>query len=99
MQQRTTIRLDEHLLIQVKEYAVSHGKTFTAVVEEALRDHLTPPTLARTAKKQRVRLPVSKSKGGFAPGIKTWDDAKRVLEREEVENFRRILRDDAAPGR
>lgn len=96
---RTTIRLDEHLLVQVKEYAISHRKSFTAVVEEALRAHLATPAQASAAQRRRVRLPVSKQKGGFAPGIKTWADVKRVLEEEEIEHFLRVMRDDAAARR
>jgi Arc/MetJ family transcription regulator len=37
---RTTIRLDDQLLEQAKQYALTHGKTFTAVVEDALREKL-----------------------------------------------------------
>ena len=96
--QRTTIRLDEHLLIRVKEYAITHGKTFTAVVEEALRAQLEPRQ-AVPRRAAAVRLPVSKQKGGLQPGIETWDDIKRVLEEEEIENFKRVMREDAAARR
>lgn len=37
---RTTIRLNEHLLVEVKQLAASSGTTFTALVEEALRELL-----------------------------------------------------------
>lgn len=37
---RTTIRLDEQLLESVKQYALNRGKTFTAVVEDALQEKL-----------------------------------------------------------
>lgn len=96
---RTTIRLNEHLLIQVKEFAVQNRKSFTAVVEEALRAHLAAPAQGAAAQRRRIRLPTSKQKGGFAPGIKTWADVKRVLQEEEIEHFKRVMRDDAAPGR
>lgn len=92
--ERTTIRLDEHLLLQVKAHAVAQRKSFTAVVTEALRAHLA--TQQERPVRRRIRLPVSKQKGGYAPGIKNWDDVKRVLEEEEIENFRRIAREDAA---
>ncbi|MGI8820747.1 MAG: hypothetical protein ACR2ID_07775 [Chthoniobacterales bacterium] len=92
---RTTIRLDEHLLIRVKEYAVQRRISLTAVIEEALRTHLSP----------RMPLPVSKVslptfKGsGFAPGIETWEDVQRVLEDEEIENLKRIERENAKSRR
>ncbi|CAN5902506.1 hypothetical protein BH24DEI2_BH24DEI2_27530 [soil metagenome] len=40
MRARTTIRLDERLLKDVKRHALERNKTLTAVVEEALRDKL-----------------------------------------------------------
>jgi Arc/MetJ family transcription regulator len=96
--ERTTIRLDEHLLIEVKAYAVSQRKSFTAVVTEALRAHLAADK-QKPAARRRVRLPVSKQKGGFAPGIESWADVKRVLEEEEIANFKRVMQQDAASRR
>jgi hypothetical protein len=34
---RTTVRLDEKLLVEAKKLAVDTGRTFTQVVEDALR--------------------------------------------------------------
>ncbi len=96
---RTTIRMDEHLLVRVKEYAVAQQKSFTAVVEEALRALLAPAVGTSARRRPRLRLPVSKQKGGFAPGIKNWADVKRVLEEEETEKFKRVMREDAAHRR
>ena len=95
---RTTIRLDEHLLVEVKAYAVQRRTSLTAVIEEALRVHLSQSTDQREPKR-RVKLPISKTGGGFAPGIKDWDHVKRVLEEEEIENFQRVEREDAARRR
>ncbi|CAN5509704.1 hypothetical protein BH18VER1_BH18VER1_21150 [soil metagenome] len=98
--QRTTIRLDEHLFIRVKEYAIERRRSFTSVVTEALSAHLASDQhKAGSAQRARVRLPVSKQKGGFAPGIKDWEDVKRVLEEQEIENFQRMTREDAARRR
>lgn len=97
--QRTTIRLEEHLLVRVKEFAVSQRKSFTAVVTEALRAHLTADQQTTGPARRRLRLPVSKQKGGFAPGIETWTDVKRVLEEQEIEKFQRVTREDAAGRR
>ena len=49
---RTTIRLDEQLLEATKQYAFARGKTFTAVVEDTLREKI----LSRSASKKRCRL-------------------------------------------
>jgi hypothetical protein len=95
---RTTIRLDERLLVQVKAYAVERRTSLTAVIEEALRVHLAHAATAAKPR-QRLRLPVSKQRGGFAPGIETWDDVKRVLAGEEIEKFQRIAQEDAARRR
>jgi toxin-antitoxin system PIN domain toxin len=38
---RTTIRLDDDLMRQAKQYAVEEGVTFTAVVHQALRELLS----------------------------------------------------------
>jgi predicted transcriptional regulator len=35
---RTTIRLDDHLLAEVKELAIRSNRTLTAVIEDALRE-------------------------------------------------------------
>ena len=97
--ERTTIRLDEHLLIRVKEFAVTQRKSFTAVVTDALQAHLASDQQSASTQRGRLRLPTSKQKGGFAPGINTWDDVKRVLEEEEIENLKRVMHEDATRGR
>jgi len=63
---RTTIRLDEHLLRQVKDHAVKTGRTMTAVIEDALRAFLgkkRAPT-----RKRRVKLTTFKGRG-LQPGV------------------------------
>ena len=92
---RTTIRLDEHLLVEVKEYAVRRRVSVTAVIEEALRTHLARAADATAPRKRRVKFPTFKG-SGYQPGIETWEDVKRVLEQEEIEKFKRVMRDDAA---
>ena len=98
--QRTTIRLDEHLMAQAKEQAARERRSLTSLIEEALRSILNSHR-SRTegASKKRVRLPVSKMKGGFAPRIKDWADVKRVLEEEEIEKYQRAMRRDAVTRR
>lgn len=53
---RTTIRLDDHLMAEVKKLAAATHRTITAVIEDALRE-----TLARREEPKRgrwVKLPV-----------------------------------------
>jgi len=69
---RTTIRLDDKLLEQTKQYALTHGKTFTAIVEDALREKL----LSRQGleKQPRIKLKTVDGKGVNA-GIDLDDSA------------------------
>lgn len=69
---RTTVRLDERLLVEAKRHAAETGRTLTAVLEEALR-----ATLARRAtrlKRKPVRLKTVKG-DGLRPGIDLDDTA------------------------
>ncbi len=58
---RTTVRLDEGLMLDVKRLAVESGRTLTAVIEASLREMLVhrrkPP------KRGRVRLPTFRGDG------------------------------------
>lgn len=76
---RTTVRLDEHLLKQARQYAMASGKTLTAVLEEALRE-----TLARRSaspRRRAVRLRTCDG-SGVLPGVDL-DDSAALLERME----------------
>ena len=96
---RTTIRLNEHLLIEVKEYAVRRQLSLTAVIEEALRGHLARASgSAHAGKTRRSKLPTYGG-SGYQPGIETWEDVKRVVEQEDSAKFRRIGAEDAASRR
>ena len=69
---RTTIRLDDGLLAEVKLLAVRSGRSMTAVIEDALRE-----TLARRRtleKREPVRL-TTVSGHGLQPGIDLDDSA------------------------
>lgn len=76
---RTTVRLDEHLLAEVKKYAAESGRTLTSVLEDALRDALAR-RLARP-KRSRVRLRTCKGDGVRA-GVDL-DDSAALLETME----------------
>lgn len=78
---RTTIRLDDRLLAEVKQFAGRTGRTFTAVVEDALRE-----TLARgrkpKAKRALMRLPTFRG-NGLLPGVDL-DDSAALLDLMEA---------------
>lgn len=73
---RTTIRLDDQLLAKAKKYALSRGTTFTAIVEDALREKLMerPPDKKRSA----IKLKTVNGKGTHA-GIDL-DDSSSLLD-------------------
>jgi hypothetical protein len=69
---RTTIHIDEQLLIEAKLRATRQGKTLTRVIEEALRESfaLKPDSGPR----QPVNLPTFTGKG-LLPGVDLDDSA------------------------
>jgi hypothetical protein len=73
---RTTVRLDEHLLAQAKQYAAASGKTLTAVLEDALREALARRNTATRPKPVRLR---TCDGTGVLPGVDI-DDSASLLE-------------------
>jgi len=63
---RTTVLLEDHLLSEAKVYAARTGRTFTALVSDALREVLARRSPA--GKPQRVRLTTFKGEG-VRPGV------------------------------
>ena len=70
---RTTVRLDEALLRQVKDEAMRRGETLTAMIERGLRLALARPVISQG--RARVRLPVSRATGGTRAGVNLDDSA------------------------
>ena len=73
---RTTVRLDEDLMGEVRRFARAKGMTLTSVLDQALRDLLMRQ--AQPALSQRVRLPTFRGKG-LQPGVDL-DDSAALLE-------------------
>lgn len=62
---RTTVTIDDQLLIEVKTVAARTGKTLSALVEDALRK-----SLARRDSAKPVPLPLlTHDGGGLQPGV------------------------------
>jgi hypothetical protein len=70
---RTTIRLDDHLLAEVKQLAVGSGKSMTVLVEEALREMLARQR--HRAKSPRTAALPSWGEGWLQPGVDLDDSA------------------------
>jgi hypothetical protein len=76
---RTTIRLDDQLLIVLKKFAAEKGTTMTAIIEDALRQALVP----RSDSKRRSRFRLTTFGGrGLQPGVDL-DDTALLIDRME----------------
>jgi len=64
---RTTVRLNEQLMREAKKLAADEGLTFTALVEDSLRERLA--RAARRVRTEPTKLPVSKKSGGLRDGL------------------------------
>ena len=73
---RTTVRLDEHLLREAKQYAAESGRTLTSLIEDALREAVARHR--RPAIRKPVRLRTVKG-NGLRPGVDL-DDTASLLE-------------------
>lgn len=73
---RTTVNIDEQLLIEVKTAAAQSGRTVTAVIEDALRAAMA----ARRSRSQAqpIHLPTHHG-GGVQPGVDL-DDTAALLD-------------------
>ena len=81
---RTTIRLDDELLSELKIFAASSGKTLTAVIEDAVR-----AMLARQLIVDEERPPVNLttvSGHGLQPGVDLDDSAAMLALMEEPDD-------------
>ena len=65
---RTTIRLDERLLRDLKKHAAAHGHTLDAVIEDAVRQFLARTT-AGDGRPKAPPFRVITFKGRVRPGV------------------------------
>jgi hypothetical protein len=67
---RTTLQLDDQLVVQAKITAARTGRTLSQVIEDALRQALAP-----RAESTRQRVSVPTSPGRPLPGVNLDDNA------------------------
>jgi predicted transcriptional regulator len=79
---RTTIRLDDSLLVEIKQLAARSDRTLTSVIEDALREMLARQRT--TEEREPVRL-ATVSGGGLQPGVDL-DDSAALLSLMEESN-------------
>ena len=77
---RTTVRLDESLMKEVKKAAADSGRTLTGVIEDALRESLSRRRSAKD--RRRVRLPTFRGRG-LLPGAEL-DNTSALLDRMDA---------------
>ena len=73
---RTTVRIDDQLLREAKQYALEKGCTLTKLLEQSLNE-----TLARSKhhpQNKSISLPTA-GKGGLQPGVDL-DDSASLLD-------------------
>ena len=71
---RTTVTIDDQLLVEVKTVAAQSGRTLSAVIEDALR-----AALARRSERGSIPPLPTISGGGLQPGVDL-DDSAALLD-------------------
>jgi len=79
---RTTIRINDKLLAEIRQLAAQTGQTFTSIIEEALRQMLA--RRQQIAERPPVQL-VTVSGNGLQPGVDL-DDSAALLDLMENSN-------------
>lgn len=73
---RTTVKIDDTLLVEVKTFAAASGKTLNEVVEDALRESIA----RRRETGNRARATIRTLPGGeLRPGVEL-DDSSQLLD-------------------
>ena len=75
---RTTVRLDDELMQEVKRYAAEHNQTLTSLIEQALREKL----MKRQEVEQREPFKLKafpRAGQGLQPGVDL-DDGEALLD-------------------
>lgn len=65
---------------RIKAEAVQQGMSLTRYIEVALRERLRRRRRPAGECSAKIKLPVSRAKGGLAPGIRDLKDARAVID-------------------
>ena len=84
---RTTVRLDSGLMRAAKRLATDTGRTFTALIEDALREAIARSKAAPVP--AGVALPLSKHRGGLLIDL---DNSAAVAELLDEDIYVRLRR-------
>lgn len=78
---RTIVRIDDQLMIEIKQYAARTGQTLTAVIEDALRQMLN--NQRKSKRRDKVQL-LTVPGNGALPGVDLDDTASLLDLMEEA---------------
>jgi hypothetical protein len=87
---QTTLRFDEDLMRKIKAKAAQHGMSLTRYIEVTLRERLRGRRRSGREGSRKIKLPVSRARGGLAPGIRDLKDARAVT--DDVDGARLLTR-------
>jgi len=90
MQYRTTVRIDDELLAELKALAARQHRTLNSVMEEAFRRMIA--AAKEQEQRPRVELPTSGNPGDPHP---SWEEIKEIIAQEDVEHYLEVAADDA----
>ena len=77
---QTTLRFDEELMRRIKAEAAQSGMTLTRYIEVALRERLRRRRPSGREGPRKVKLPVSRARGGLASGIRDLKEARAIID-------------------
>jgi hypothetical protein len=77
---QTTLRFDEELMRRIKAEAAQSGMTLTRYIEVALRERLRRRRRSGPAQCRKIKLPVSRARGGLASGIRDLKEARAIID-------------------
>jgi Ribbon-helix-helix protein, copG family len=87
---RTTVRIDDELLAELKALAARQHRTLNSVMEEAFRRMIA--TAQEQEQRPRIKLTTSGRPGDSHP---TWEEIEEILLQEDIERLRRDEADAA----
>ena len=81
---QTTLRFEEDLMRRVKAEAAHQGLSVTRYIEGALRERLRRRHPAKRESARKVKLPVSRARGGLASGVADLKQARELIDDRET---------------
>ena len=87
---QTTLRFNEDLMRRIKAEAAQHGISLTRYIEVALRERLRRRRKLPREGPRKIKLPVSRARGGLARGIRDLKEARAIT--DDAEGARLLMR-------